>query len=134
MEICRRITGLEKHGGFAGPAPSEDLFVRRVQNGIFQPRFSIHSASDDNTVTEPWMFRDSAPLIRDAILLRYHSPLRVAVGDGDLEHFLSRRRFDAASAGWYYSQSKRAVLVKYPNPKRDTVLTVSFEDFDLIGM
>ena len=57
-------------GGFAGPAPSEELFVRWVQNGIFQPRFSIHSASNDNTVTEPWMFRDSAPLIRDAILLR----------------------------------------------------------------
>ena len=58
-------------GGFAGPAPGEELFVRWVQNGIFQPRFSIHSASNDNTVTEPWMFRDSAPLIRDAILLRY---------------------------------------------------------------
>ena len=58
-------------GGFAGPAPDEELFVRWVQNGIFQPRFSIHSASNDNTVTEPWMFRDSAPLIRDAILLRY---------------------------------------------------------------
>ena len=27
-----------------------------------------------------------------------------------------------------------AVLVKYPNPKRDITLTVSFEDFDLIGM
>ena len=36
--------------------------------------------------------------------------------------------------GWYYSQSKRAVEIKYPNPKKDTTLTVSFEDFDLIGM
>ncbi len=311
-------------GGFAGPAPSEELFVRWVQNGIFQPRFSIHSASNDNTVTEPWMFRDSAPLIRDAILLRYRmtpylysaeyeasltgapimralvyefqndekvydesfeflfgrdilvanvieegaktknvylpsgckwydwndkfkcyeggqtvelpvdltsipmfiregaiipmadnqlmsmerdhmsalrlilapgkescyilydddgvsndfrkglyrkteirmsgesvvkvsfrseggytdfveavtvemirkdrSPFWVALGDRKLEHYLNRRKFDAASEGWYYSQSRRAVLVKYPNPKQDTVLTVSFEDFDLIGM
>ena len=312
-------------GGFAGPAPGEELFVRWVQNGIFQPRFSIHSASNDNTVTEPWMFRDSAPLIRDAILLRYRmtpylysaeyeasrtgapimralvyefqndekvydesfeflygrdllianviepgaktkkvylpagckwydwndkfkcfeggqtievpvdmtsipmfiregaiipmadnqlmsmerdhmtalhlilapgkessgytlydddgvsndfrsgvfrrteismtgesvvkvafksegkytdfvetvtvemirkdrSPFRVALGDEKLEHCLNRRKFDAAEKGWYYSQSRRAVLVRYPNPKKDVTLTVSFEDFDLIGM
>ena len=311
-------------GGFAGPAPSEELFVRWVQNGIFQPRFSIHSASNDNTVTEPWMFRDSAPLIREAILLRYRmtpylysaeyeahqtgapimralvyefqhdekvydesfeflfgrdilvanvleegaksrkvylpagcswydwndkfrcyeggqsievpvdlatiplfiregaiipladnqlmsmerdhvtdlhlilapggersytlydddgvsndyrrdicrrteirmsgesvvkvafrseggytdfvenvtvemirkdrSPFWVALGDKKLEHFLNRRKFEAAAEGWYYSQSKRAVLIEYANPKRDLTLTVSFEDFDLIGM
>ncbi len=58
-------------GGFHGNAPEEELFVRWVQNGIFQPRFSIHSASSDNTVTEPWMYQDSAPLIREAILFRY---------------------------------------------------------------
>ena len=58
-------------GGFAGPAPSEELFVRWVQQGIFQPRFSIHSASSDNTVTEPWMFRKSTEIVRQAILLRY---------------------------------------------------------------
>ena len=311
-------------GGFAGPAPEEELFVRWVQNGIFQPRFSIHSASNDNTVTEPWMFRDSAPLIRDAILLRYRltpylysaeyeanrtgapimralvyefqndekvydenfeflcgrdilvanviepgaktkkvylpagckwydwndkfccyeggqtieipvgiesiplfiregavipmadnqlmsmerdhvtalhlilapgkdssytlydddgvtndfhkgvfrrteiamhgqsvvkvdftadgsyidfvetvtvemirkdrSPFWVALGEEKLEHYLNRRKFEAAEKGWYYSQSKKAVLVKYPNPKKNITLTVSFEDFDLIGM
>jgi alpha-glucosidase len=58
-------------GGFAGAAPDEELFVRWIQNGIFQPRFSIHSASNDNTVTEPWMYRKSAHIIRDAILFRY---------------------------------------------------------------
>ena len=311
-------------GGFAGPAPEEELFVRWVQNGIFQPRFSIHSASNDNTVTEPWMFRNSTPLIRDAILMRYRmapylysaefeatltgapimrplvyefqddpdvweesfeflfgrdllvanvlekgaetrkvylpkgckwydwndnfrcyeggqtieipvtmesiplfiregavipmaenqlmsmerdhmtalhltmapgvdrcytlydddgvtndfrkgifrktqiamtgsdvvkvefssegsytdfvetvtvemirkdrSPFRVALGGEKLEHFLNRRRFETAEKGWYYSQTKRAVLIKYPNPKKDITLTVSFEELDLIGM
>ena len=58
-------------GGFAGPAPEEELFVRWVQNGIFMPRFSIHSASDDNTVTEPWMYENSTHLIREAMLYRY---------------------------------------------------------------
>jgi alpha-glucosidase len=311
-------------GGFAGPAPDEELFVRWVQNGVFQPRFSIHSASNDNTVTEPWMYRKSADLIRQAILLRYRmapylysaeyeasqtgapimralvyefqndpkvydenfeflygrdilvanviepgaterkvylpagckwydwndnfkcyeggqtitvpvtmetipmflregaivpmasnqlmsmerdhatglhitlapggdrtytlydddgvtndfqkgvcrkttihmsgsdvvkvdfhsegeytdyvetvtvemirkdkSPFWVALGDQKLEHFLNRRKFEAAESGWYYSQTKKAALVKYSNPKKDVVLTVSFEMFDLIGM
>ena len=312
-------------GGFAGPAPDEELFVRWVQNGIFQPRFSIHSASDDNTVTEPWMFSEATPLIRKAILLRYrmapylysaeyeasrtgapimralvyefqndervydesfeflfgrdllvanviepgamtrkvylpagcrwydwndrfrcheggmtvevpvtlesipmfirsgaiipmadnqlmsmerdsvtalslilapdggeHSytlydddgvtndyrrgvwrrteismsgwntvkvsfrsegsytdpvetvtvemirrdrgPLEVKLGEARLEHFLNRRKFEAADSGWYYSQSRRAVVIRYPNPGKDMTLTVSFEDFDLVGM
>lgn len=58
-------------GGFYGPAPEEELFVRWVQNGIFQPRFSIHSVNVDNTVTEPWMYSGSKQLILDAIKLRY---------------------------------------------------------------
>ena len=58
-------------GGFYGVAPSEELFVRWVQNGIFQPRFSIHSVNTDNSVTEPWMYSSSKHLIRDAIKLRY---------------------------------------------------------------
>ena len=312
-------------GGFHGPAPEEELFVRWVQNGIFQPRFSIHSASNDNTVTEPWMYRGSADLIREAILLRYRmapylysaeyeasctgapimrplvyefqndpnvydesftflfgrdilvanvlekgvsewsvylpagckwydwnnnfacyeggqtvtvpvsietipmfvregaiipmaanqlmsmerdhmtdlhltlapdgasrsftlydddgvtndfrkgvfrkttiqmsgtdvvrvdftaeggytdfvervtvemirkerSPFWVTLGERKIERFLNRRRFEAAQEGWYYSQTKRAVLIKYKNPRKDCTLNVSFEDFDLIGM
>ena len=312
-------------GGFAGPAPEEELLVRWVQQGIFQARFSIHSASNDNTVTEPWMFKDSTDLIRSAILLRYRmapylysceyeaaksgapimralvyefqedentydnsfdflfgksllvanviekdaasrrvylpaglrwydmndnyrcyeggqtievpvtmetipmflreggilamadnqlmnmerdcveelrliiasaregsqfvlydddgrtndfekgifrkttvsvsgtdvvkvdftaegdyrdtvksvtveiirkdrSPFWAALDGRRLEHYLNRRKFEAADSGWYYSQTKKAVLVKYANPKKDAQLVVSFEDFDLIGM
>ncbi|MBO5503871.1 MAG: DUF4968 domain-containing protein, partial [Lachnospiraceae bacterium] len=58
-------------GGFAGPAPEEELFLRWVQHGVFQPRFSIHSANSDNTVTEPWMYPAQTERIRQAILLRY---------------------------------------------------------------
>lgn len=58
-------------GGFYGIAPEEELFVRWVQNGIFQPRFSIHSVNTDNSVTEPWMYSRSKHLIKEAILLRY---------------------------------------------------------------
>ena len=311
-------------GGFAGRAPEEELFVRWVQNGVFQPRFSIHSASDDNTVTEPWMYSGSENLIRDAMLLRYRltpalysalyeahcngapilrplvwefqddprardesfsflfgrdllvanvlekgaktrrvylpagctwydwndnwrpyaggqeievpvsletiplflregailplaaeppmnmerekiralhlllapgrdssftlydddgvseawrrgesrktrielrgrdrveisfraegaypdfvervtvemlrrdrSPYWVRLGEKLLPRYTNRHAFEAADSGWYYSQTKRAVLIRYPNPKQDLELTVSFEDFDLIGM
>lgn len=58
-------------GGFAGPSPEAELLVRWVQNGIFQPRFSIHSCNNNNTVTEPWTYLDHLPYIRDAIALRY---------------------------------------------------------------
>ncbi|MCY9852056.1 TIM-barrel domain-containing protein [Vibrio mediterranei] len=57
-------------GGFAGPRPEKELFVRWVQSGVFYPRFSIHSCNTDNTVTEPWMYKDVTQLIRDAIQLR----------------------------------------------------------------
>ncbi len=58
-------------GGFYGPAPEGELFVRWIQNGIFQPRFSIHSTNVDNTVTEPWMYGDLKDDIRRAIEFRY---------------------------------------------------------------
>lgn len=69
------LSGVANQGcdiaGFFGPAPEPELFVRWVQNGIFQPRFSIHSCNNDNTVTEPWMYPSYTKYIRDAIQLRY---------------------------------------------------------------
>ncbi|MCL2566897.1 MAG: DUF4968 domain-containing protein [Alphaproteobacteria bacterium] len=58
-------------GGFDGGVPEPELFVRWVQNGIFQPRFSIHSCNTDNTVTEPWMYPAYTKYIARAIQLRY---------------------------------------------------------------
>jgi alpha-glucosidase len=58
-------------GGFAGPAPDAELFVRWVEAGIFMPRFSIHSWNSDKTVNEPWMHPQVTPAIRNLIALRY---------------------------------------------------------------
>lgn len=58
-------------GGFAGPAPDEELLLRWIQNGIFYPRFTINSASTDNTVTLPWMYEAIVPEVREAYKLRY---------------------------------------------------------------
>lgn len=57
-------------GGFAGPAPDPELFVRWIWCGVLLPRFSIHSANDDNTVTEPWMYPEKIDAIRAAFQLR----------------------------------------------------------------
>ena len=64
-------------GGFAGPAPDRELLVRWVQNGVFHPRFTIHSwntdldGTPDGTCNEPWMYPDVLPHVRAAIRLRY---------------------------------------------------------------
>lgn len=58
-------------GGFAGPRPDPELFVRWVQNMIFQPRFCIHSWNTEGTANEPWMYPDMLPLVREAIQFRY---------------------------------------------------------------
>lgn len=57
-------------GGFAGPAPDAELFLRWVECGIFFPRFSIHSWNDDGTVNEPWMHSNVTPHVRDLIKFR----------------------------------------------------------------
>jgi alpha-glucosidase len=57
-------------GGFSGPAPEPELFVRWVQNGIVHPRFTIHSWNDDQTVNEPWMYPEMLEDIRGLIKFR----------------------------------------------------------------
>lgn len=57
-------------GGFAGPRPEPELFLRWVQNGIFHPRFTIHSWNDDGTANEAWMYPEITPLVREALNLR----------------------------------------------------------------
>jgi alpha-glucosidase len=57
-------------GGFSGPAPEPELFVRWVQNGIVHPRFTIHSWNDDQTVNEPWMYPEMLVSIRGLIKFR----------------------------------------------------------------
>ena len=43
-------------------------------------------------------------------------------------------KFEEAESGWYYSQRLKSVQIKYPNPKKNHEVLVSFEQFDLIGM
>ena len=87
----------------------------------------VHFASEGS-------YEDFVEEVTVEMIRKDRSPYWVTLGDSKLEHFLNRRKFEAAEEGWYYSQTKKAVEVKYKNPKKDITLTVSFEDFDLIGM
>lgn len=58
-------------GGFAGSAPDSEMLLRWIQQGIFQPRFTINSANSDNTVTQPFMYKEILEDVKDAYKLRY---------------------------------------------------------------
>jgi alpha-glucosidase len=51
-------------GGFAGPKPGAELFLRWMAAGLLLPRFSIHSWNDDGSVNEPWMYPKAVPAVR----------------------------------------------------------------------
>ncbi len=54
-------------GGFAGPKPAPELFMRWIEQGIYWPRFTIHSWNDDGSANEPWMYPEILPLVRAAM-------------------------------------------------------------------
>ncbi|RAZ81178.1 TIM-barrel domain-containing protein [Planococcus halotolerans] len=58
-------------GGFSGLAPDPELLVRWVQNGIFHPRFTMHSWNDDQTVNVPWMYEETTENIRNLMKFRH---------------------------------------------------------------
>ena len=53
------------------------------------------------------------------MIAKEKSPFSVTLDGRKIEHFLNRRKFDEAAEGWYYSQTKKAVEVKYANPGKD---------------
>lgn len=91
-------------GGFAGDKPSPELLVRWVQNHVFYPRFCIHSWNSDRSVTEPWMYPEVLPHIRQAIELRYR-----------LIPYLYTLLFNAAHTG---QPIIRPLVYHFPNDER----------------
>ena len=57
-------------GGFAGPKPEPELFLRWIEQGVFWPRFTIHSWNDDGSANEPWMYPELLPQIRERLDFR----------------------------------------------------------------
>ena len=58
-------------GGFHGPTPNPELFVRFNEFCALWPRMVMNSWNDDGVVNLPWMYPEVVPQVRAAISLRY---------------------------------------------------------------
>ncbi|UZF92970.1 glycoside hydrolase family 31 protein [Bosea sp. NBC_00550] len=58
-------------GGFHGPTPGPELFVRFNEFCSLWPRMVMNSWNDDGVVNLPWMYPEMVPQVREAISLRY---------------------------------------------------------------
>ena len=57
-------------GGFAGPQPEPELFLRWIQYGLFMPRFVLHSWKPGRPSTMPWLYPELLPAVRKLFALR----------------------------------------------------------------
>ena len=57
-------------GGFAGPQPDEELFLRWLQYGVFTPRFVLHSWKPGAPSTMPWLYPARMDTVRRLFSLR----------------------------------------------------------------
>lgn len=57
-------------GGFSGPKPDEELFLRWLQYGVFLPRFTLHSWKPGEESTMPWLYPELMPTVRRLFDLR----------------------------------------------------------------
>ena len=57
-------------GGFAGPMPSRELFLRWLQYGVFTPRFVLHSWKPGEQSNMPWLYPDCMDAVRRIFALR----------------------------------------------------------------
>ena len=57
-------------GGFAGPKPDRELFMRWLQYGVFLPRFVLHSWKINEDSTMPWLYPDLMEEVKKIFGLR----------------------------------------------------------------
>ncbi len=57
-------------GGFAGPKPEPELFLRWLQYGLFTPRFVLHSWKPGEEATMPWLYPDLMDSVKKLFALR----------------------------------------------------------------
>ena len=58
-------------GGFAGPRPNKELFLRWIQYGLFTPRFTLHSWNDDGSSNMPWLYEDLIDIVKKLFAFRH---------------------------------------------------------------
>ena len=107
-------------GGFAGPAPDVELFLRWLQYGIFTPRFVLHSWNPDKSSTMPWLYPDVMPSVQLMFALRdalvpylYNETYKSALSNTPILSplFLKHPEYDVDSDMFYCGESILAAPV-----------------------
>ena len=97
-------------GGFSGPKPSEELFLRWLQYGVFLPRFVLHSWKIGEPSTMPWLYPEKMETVRTLFDLRQQlipylaKELKRCEEEGEpliTPVFLKDRDYDRES-DWFY--------------------------------
>lgn len=106
------------------------------EKGCYLKTFISMAAGERTVLTfkQEGSYTTSVETMSLDMIHREKAPYWVTVDGKEIPHFLHRRKFEETDCGWYYSQTLKSVLVKYPNPKKDYQVVVSFEQFDLIDM
>lgn len=68
------------------------------------------------------------------VIAREKCPFFVKLNDTMLEKFINRTSWEKSTSGWYYSQTKKSVLIKYNAVANNYKVTILFKPFDMIGM
>ncbi|MBP5183853.1 MAG: hypothetical protein J6113_01955 [Lachnospiraceae bacterium] len=107
-------------GGFAGPAPSKELFMRWIQYGLFTPRFTLHSWNPDQSSNMPWLYKDLIPNVKALFDLRnsfipylYNEMYRSVTTHDPIIYplFLKHEGADPESDAFYFGDSVLACPV-----------------------
>ncbi len=107
-------------GGFAGPRPDEELFLRWIQYGIFTPRFVLHSWNPDDTSTMPWLYPEKLPAVQRLFALRnalvpylYNEVYRSVLCHEPVIYpvFLKEKGFDTESDAFFFGDHMLAAPV-----------------------
>ncbi len=107
-------------GGFAGPKPSKELFLRWIQYGVFTPRFVLHSWNEDGSSNMPWLYPEEKETVKKLFSLRekFIPYLYQEVYRSTLDHrpiiypiFLRYPDYDVESDAFFFGDSILALPI-----------------------
>ncbi len=114
MAMTLSLTGMynfgQDIGGFAGPVPEPELFLRWIQYGLFTPRFVLHSWNSVGDSNMPWLYPELIPTVqklfalRDALIPYLYNELYRSVTTHDpliYPVFLKHPGYDVESDAFY---------------------------------
>lgn len=101
-------------GGFAGPVPSKELFLRWIQYGIFTPRFVLHSWNSVGPSNMPWLYPEEKETVQRLFGLRsklvsylYQEVYRSTLDNRPIVYpiFLNYPGYDVESDAYFFGDS-----------------------------